>query len=177
MRESSLKKVWRFLSNIDTVRGLFGLLVGSTAAYRSVTGMVEAWLENPFEPLMWFFGGWFCVAAAASGAKLAWFALPSNRFHALTEDARYLSREIGSRLEKVDDEWYVLDPELRERVLTLKSRLEDLGVSVPSTDNFNPINWYYWLPKLVSWADTKNLYEARTYDARRLGGDRLTGGS
>ena len=59
---------------------------------------------------------------------------------------------------------------LRERILTLKSRLDDLGVSVPSTDNFNPIDWYYWLPKLVSWADTKNLYEAKTYDARRLGG-------
>ena len=87
-----LRQAWRFLSNVDTVRGLLGPLVGSTAASKSVSGMVDAWLENPFEPIAWFFGGWVVVVAVATSVNLAWRSLPMNRFHALTDEARHLSR-------------------------------------------------------------------------------------
>ena len=123
--------------------------------------MVDAWLENPFEPIAWFFGGWVVVVAVANSVNLAWRSLPMNRFHALTDEARHLSSMFKTRLDKVNGEWTAIDPELRERILTFKSRLEDLRVPVPSLDHFEPIEWYLWLPQLASWADTKNLYEAK----------------
>ena len=124
--------------------------------------MVDAWLENPFEPIAWFFGGWVGVVLVASGIKLAWHRLPSNRFHDLAEEARNLSKMFETGLDKVGGNWTAVDPELRERILTFKSRLNDLRVPTPSLeDDFEPVEWYFWLPQLASWADTKNLYEAR----------------
>ena len=163
MPKRFFRRLWVIAGNINTATALTGPLVGSIVASQRASGMVGGWFENPFYPLAWFLGCWVGVIALGNGARLAWIRLPRNRFHDLTEEARHLSSMFETRLEKVNGQWSAVDPEFRERILTLKSRLDDLKVPAPSIDDFDPVEWYFWLPHLASWADTKNLYEARLY--------------
>ena len=39
----------------------------------------------------------------------------------------------------------------------IQLKLEELGVPYPNGSE----NWFHWLPRMIAWAETKNLSEAR----------------
>ena len=79
-----------------------------------------------------------------------WF--PKNRFQNLHWEIQELYGDLSRCGTIKSRDW--------ESMLTLQAKLESLSISCPP---INLIRWKRWLPRLASWADTKNLYEARNH--------------
>ena len=167
-RERMLRRAWRFISDLETIRGLTGLagpFGGSVAASRRLSRMADGFLEDPFEPMAWFFGAWLVIGNIAVSMRFVWSMIPASKFHAMVGEVRDLSVCFSDQLHYSEElERHIAEPELRVRLFILKQKLDDLKIPTPSTNYFVVGEWYQWLPRLASWAETKNLYEARNYD-------------
>ena len=162
------RRLWRIISDFETIRGLLvfaGFSSASIVASHKISMMVGGFLENPFEPMAWFFGTLFLISLALVSVRFVWSMVPANKFHGLSNDARELydrfNRDV--RYDEERERHYIAEPDTRRRVFTLKQRLDDLRIPTPSLNYFDFGEWYFWLPRLASWAETKNLYEARNH--------------
>ena len=134
----------------------------------SMKTTMAGFLHDPFEPIAWLLGVWvvvgYTVLLVNVTASFAWSRWPPNRFYALADEARQLCTLIELHAKDLGGTWGITDPGTRERLLTFKSRMDDLQVPTPSTVDFDPLDWYRWLPKVASWAETRNLHEARKFE-------------
>ena len=90
--------------------------------------------------------------------------LPRNRFHDLHQDIRDIRVHLLDTSDPLLDDRPVVTTEIEELALTLRHRLDSLGVRCPPLE---AMTWIRWLPQLAAWAATKDIRAARRHAPAR----------
>ena len=94
---------------------------------------------------------------------------PSVQLHALGTDARVLAQEIShaSDMAGLSGREVSIGGTMEARIRKICFVLDSIKVAYPQVENV--IAWVEWLPRLIAWAETRDVKGARKYRIKQVG--------